>query len=131
MKLHRVVTVPIVVLTAASVRAQTTFTPLGDLPGGTYHSEAWGVSADGTTVVGHSLSTGSVMCVTSGTERMEAFVWKSGTGMLGKCDIPGGPEGSWAYDTSGDGSHYCGYSYSAAGNEALCFNTTFVSGASR
>lgn len=110
--------VPILALSAATAHAQSTFTPLGDLPGGLFHSEAWGVSADGSTVVGHSLSTGAASCLGFGTPHFEAFVWKAATGMVGKCDIPGGPEGSWAYDASGDGSHYVGYSYSVSGNEA-------------
>jgi uncharacterized membrane protein len=114
----RSVIVPASIVLAASARAQSTFTPLGDLPGGSFHSEAWGVSADGTTVVGHSLSTGAGPCTTSGSEGFEAFVWKSATGIVGKCDIPGGPEGSFAYDASADGAHYVGYSYSVGGNEA-------------
>lgn len=101
-----------------SARAQSTFTGLGDLAGGGTHSEAWGVSADGTTVVGHSLSTGAGPCITAGLEHFEAFRWKVSTGMVGLCDIAGGPEGSWAYDASSDGSHYVGYSYSVGGNEA-------------
>ncbi len=116
--MNRFATITAITAFALPARAQSTFTPLGDLPGGVFHSEAWGVSADGTTVVGHSLSTGAVSCVSSGTERFEAFVWKASTGIVGKCDIPGGPEGSFAYDASADGAHYVGYSYSVAGNEA-------------
>ena len=37
------------------------FTPLGDLPGGYFHSEAYGVSADGSVVVGLSDSTPGVL----------------------------------------------------------------------
>lgn len=35
-------------------------TPLGDLPGGSFESKATGVSADGKTVVGTSMSTNGV-----------------------------------------------------------------------
>lgn len=48
------------VLAATSVAAaQPTFTPLGDLPGGWAYSDAWGVSTDGSTVVGSSIVAGS------------------------------------------------------------------------
>jgi len=41
--------------TPATAVAQTaSFTPLGDLPGGEFYSRAFGVSADGTVVVGTS-----------------------------------------------------------------------------
>ena len=38
----------------APAHAQSSFTPLGDLPGGTFASIVTGVSADGTTAVGYS-----------------------------------------------------------------------------
>lgn len=98
--------------------AQSTFTGVGDLPGGIAHSEAWGVSADGTTVVGHSNSGGSPGCVLFFGPLVEAFTWKSSTGIVGQCEVAGGSEGSFAYDASGDGSHYVGMSYTTGGNEA-------------
>ncbi|MCL4778396.1 MAG: hypothetical protein KJ054_12915 [Gammaproteobacteria bacterium] len=58
------------------------FTPLGDLAGGTFRSIGWGLSADGRVVVGSSNSA-------SGTE---AFRWTAGGGMAGLGDLPGGME---------------------------------------
>src|SRR5215510_11305786 len=40
--------------------AQPSFTGLGDLPGGQVYSEAWGVSADGSAVVGSSVISGKI-----------------------------------------------------------------------
>ncbi len=63
---------------AASATALATppsFTPLGDLPGGTFQSGAGGVSADGSIVAGGSTSN----CIAPGYCNGEAFVWQSGT----------------------------------------------------
>jgi probable HAF family extracellular repeat protein len=66
--------IPAGVLLAAppTARAQT-FQPLGDLPGGSFSSVATAISADGSTVVGHSVS---------GTNS-EAFRWTRAGGMQG------------------------------------------------
>ncbi|MCH7603269.1 MAG: hypothetical protein IIB54_10920, partial [Planctomycetes bacterium] len=56
------------------------FQGLGDLPGGSISSGAWGVSADGSVVVG----------VSSSTSGQEAFRWTSGGGMVGLGDLAGG-----------------------------------------
>jgi len=76
------------------------FMGLGDLPGGRFRSFAWGVSADGSVVVGYSDST-------SGTE---AFRWTSSGGMSGLGDLPGGLFGSYATGVSADGSVVVGRS---------------------
>ena len=47
---------PLVALVLTEARAQTTFAPLGDLPGGTFGSIANGISADGSVVVGQGVS---------------------------------------------------------------------------
>jgi probable HAF family extracellular repeat protein len=64
-------------LIVAPAWAQPSFTPLGDLPGGSAHSEAWGVSADGNTVVGASIISGNVLF--GGT--YAAFAWTAQTGI--------------------------------------------------
>jgi probable HAF family extracellular repeat protein len=77
-----------------------TFQGLGDLPGGTFDSRAHGISADGSTVIGSSMSA-------SGTE---AFRWTLGGGMIGLGDLPGGAFYSDAYGASADGSVVVGLS---------------------
>jgi len=66
---------------------------LGDLPGLTFSSTAWGCSADGSVVAGEGTSE-------SGNE---AFRWISDSGMTGLGDLPGGPFGSRAHGISADG----------------------------
>ncbi len=85
---------------------------LGDLPGGSFSSKAYGVSADGLIVVGMGTSA-------SGTE---AFRWTSGGGMVGLGDLSGGSFFSEAYDTSADGSIVVGQGTSASGNEAFIWD---------
>ncbi|MCA9305708.1 MAG: hypothetical protein KDA16_04210 [Phycisphaerales bacterium] len=70
------------------------FSLLGDLPGGSFYSSATAISGDGTTVVGHSHSSNG----------FEAFVWRTGTGMVGIGDLPGGAFDSLAQSVSYDGS---------------------------
>src|SRR5262245_58452318 len=62
---------------ASSAFAQPTLIGLGDLPGGQAYSEAWGVSADGSAVVGASLVNGSVPFGAT----YDAFRWTAETGM--------------------------------------------------
>jgi probable HAF family extracellular repeat protein len=100
----------VVALSCPVVHAQMTFTPLGDLPGGTFFSEATAVSSDGSVVVGVSNSA-------SGKE--EAFRWTSATGMVGLSDLPGGSFQSVARHVSSDGSVIVGYSESASGQTAF------------
>ena len=78
---------------------------LGDLPGGGFESWAFGVSADGSVVVGHSFSASGY----------EAFRWTQATGMVGLGDLPGGEFWSEACDASADGSVVVGVSESASG----------------
>jgi probable HAF family extracellular repeat protein len=91
--------------TSGSAAAQSTFTPLGLLPGGV-NSYALGVSADGAVVVGYSLPG-------------EAFRWTQADGLVGLGDLPGGIFGSQAHGVSADGAVVVGRSYSALGLEAF------------
>lgn len=75
---------------------------LGFLNGGG-RSEANGVSADGSVVVGFSYS--------SAHPRGEAFRWAAGEGMVGLGSIPGS-NSSFANAVSADGSTVVGYAYS-------------------
>jgi probable HAF family extracellular repeat protein len=85
--------------------------PLGDLPDGGFSSEARGVSADGSVVVGQGVGA-------SGTE---AFRWTA-AGMTGLGDLPGGNFFSYANEVSGDGATVVGQSASAQGFEAFVWN---------
>jgi probable HAF family extracellular repeat protein len=85
------------------------FTGLGDLPGGSFDSVAYGVSADGSVVVGRSLSTSA----------HEAFRWTSGGGMVGLGFLPGDVYYSEANGVSADGSVVVGTSFYASGQEAF------------
>jgi probable HAF family extracellular repeat protein len=96
---------------AGSARANGySFTPLGDLPGGSTSSRANGISADGSVIVGSSSSA-------SGNE--EAFRWTNAGGMVGLGDLPGGTFVSFANDVSTNGSVVVGSSSSAAGSEGF------------
>ncbi len=66
---------------------------LGDLPGGDVYSNAYGISADGSTVVGYSFSSNG----------SEAFRWTEESGMLG-LGFPEGAHESTALCASADGS---------------------------
>jgi probable HAF family extracellular repeat protein len=74
-------------------RAGADFIPLGDLPGGAFSSQARGVSADGSVVVGNSISASG----------LEAFRWTAAGGMIGLGDLPGS-FGSGASSVSADGA---------------------------
>ena len=74
------------------------FLPLGDLPGGSFGSGAYGISADGSVVVGFGDSGDSGDPVLT-----EAFRWTSGGGIVGLGELPGGGFGSVAYAVSADG----------------------------
>jgi probable HAF family extracellular repeat protein len=79
-------------------------TGLGDLPGGSFHSDAFGVSADGSVVVGSSLS----------PQGEEAFRWENGL-MTGLGDLPGGSFFSRANAVSDDGSVVVGFGSTSTG----------------
>ena len=95
-----------------------TFLGLGDLPGGGVESYAYGVSADGSVVVGYSNST-------SGPE---AFHWNLAGGMLGLGDLPGGNFFSRALSVSGNGSVVVGWSESDDISTAKAFRWTSDAG---
>ncbi|MFN9671471.1 MAG: hypothetical protein ACK552_02380, partial [Microcystis sp.] len=89
------------------------FQGLGDLPGGSFSSEAYGVSANGSVVVGYSSSSAG----------SQAFRWTQGTGMVGLGDLLGGGFFSRSRGVSADGSVVVGEGNSSAGaiggNEAF------------
>jgi probable HAF family extracellular repeat protein len=82
---------------------------LGDLPGDIFDSWAYGVSADGSVVVGNGV----------GDSGIEAFRWTEAGGMVGLRDLPGSGFSSRAYDVSADGSVVVGMSVGGSGNEAF------------
>lgn len=90
-------------------QAQVMFMGLGDLPGGGVESKAFGLSADGTLVVGSSESG-------NGTE---AFQWTSGSGMAGLGDLPFGGFSSIARAVTPDGSTIVGEGESDIGREPV------------
>ncbi|MFN0198645.1 MAG: PEP-CTERM sorting domain-containing protein [Planctomycetaceae bacterium] len=140
----------LVALGQSPLFAGLVFIPLGDLPGafGTtdFYSIAYGVSNDGSTVVGTSASgahgyeafrwtagegmvglgfggtgmdasaDGGVIVGHSGSE---AFRWTSGTGKVGLGDLPGGTVWSSAAGVSADGTVIVGESVSDNGEEAF------------
>jgi probable HAF family extracellular repeat protein len=94
---------------ALAAAAEPFFLGLGDLPGGSSFSRAWGVSADGSVVVGFD----------SAAAGFEAFRWTEAGGMAGLGDLPGGSFGSWARSVSADGSTVIGVGHSENGSEAF------------
>jgi len=84
--------------------AAASLTPLGHLPGGA-DSDANGVSADGSVVVGRS--------------SFQAFRWTSDGGMVGLGDLPAGSFDSVASTVSADGAVVVGRGNSTSGLEAF------------
>ncbi|HDZ68804.1 MAG TPA: PEP-CTERM sorting domain-containing protein, partial [Phycisphaerales bacterium] len=84
------------------------FQGLGDLPGGGFWSNAVGVSADGSVVVGRGFSASG----------FEAFRWENGV-MIGLGDLPGDGFYSNAFDVSANGSVVVGIGGSDSGPEAF------------
>ena len=101
----------IVVFSATTVFADMSFQGLGDLPGGSFYSRAYGVSADGSAVAGSSRK--------GPDDEKEAFRWTLATGMVGLGDLPGNSFASEASGISADGSVVVGKSRSASGVEAF------------
>jgi probable HAF family extracellular repeat protein len=98
-------------LLAPDARAQgASFQGLGDLPGGSSFSQAFGVSADGSVVVGRSPGQNI---------GREAFRWTETGGMQALGDLPGGGFSSSAEGASADGSVVVGFGNSATNNEAF------------
>lgn len=89
-------------------------TGLGDLAGGADYSEALGINADGSSVVG----------VSTGVNGTEAMLWTASGGMVGLGDLAGGMVYSVAYDVTDDGSMVVGYSISASGTEAMYWTSS-------
>ncbi len=84
---------------------------LGHLPGGGFPSYAFGVSADGSVVVGYSYH--------GNPAGDEAFIWSGGS-LQGLGQLPGGNfDHSRAYNVSDDGTVVVGQSLSASGYEAF------------
>ena len=86
---------------------------LGDLSGSSFYSTAWGVSADGTIVVGQG----------TGDSGTQAFVWDGTNGMDGLGDLPGGSFNSSAQAVSADGSIIVGWGRSEPGKEAFVWDS--------
>jgi uncharacterized membrane protein len=101
----------LVLLTAwtQATDAQPFFTGLGDLKGGQFSSVANAVSADGSTVVGTSMSQSGY----------EAFYWIRQGGLVGLGDLAGGLFFSRPYAVSSSGSTVAGGSISALGEESF------------
>jgi len=89
----------------ATVAWSQTLTWLGTLPGGD-RSQAYGVSADGSVVVGWAINAAG---------RLRAFRWTAAGGMQDLGTLGG--DRSEAYGVSADGSVVVGWSYNAAGYE--------------
>jgi len=85
--------------------AGPSFEGLGDLPGGFFGSVAYGVSADGSVVVGASV----IDSPWPSPDLWEAFRWENGV-MSGLGALPGGIFDSVALDVSADGSVVVGQS---------------------
>ncbi len=98
---------------SVTVHAAPLFTGLGDLTGGSFWSEAFGVSADGAVVVGQGKSA-------SGTE---AFRWTESSGMVGLGDLDGGGFDSEAYGVTADGAVVVGVGNSVSGGEAFLWTS--------
>lgn len=92
-----------------SLSVAASFTGLGDLHGGEFMSQAYGVSADGSVVVGQSDS----------DQGPQAFRWTNVAGMVGLGDLPGGEFSSLAYGVSADSSTVVGVSHSSDGLQAF------------
>lgn len=96
----------------AVARAQS-FSGIGDLAGGAFESEAYGVSADGRTVVGRSRSAAG----------WEAVRWRDNT-LISLGDLPGGPVESYARSANFDGSLLIGTARDASTSRAVRWDGT-------
>lgn len=106
MRFHSLVAfVALVLVSLVSPLPAATFTRLGDLPGGSFDSDALGISATGGVVVGDS----------SSTKGFEAMRWTLSGGMVGLGSLPGGLSfDSLAEAVSADGSVVVGRSQGTA-----------------
>jgi len=90
---------------------------IGALPSGRARARAYGVSADGTVIVG------SDEVWENNEDSGEAFRWTAGTGMVGLGDLPDGRFASGANDVSADGSVIVGVGETAVGGEAVVWTS--------
>jgi probable HAF family extracellular repeat protein len=93
------------------------FEGLGDLPGGNFGSGGFGVSADGSVVVGYGTTANGD----------GAFRWTQATGMTFLGDLPGGETESIARGVSPDGTVVVGQSTST-GDQQQAFRWTSQTG---
>ncbi|MDP2808941.1 MAG: autotransporter domain-containing protein [Rhodocyclaceae bacterium] len=105
----KLIALAIAALSTGTAQAQSAFTPMGDLAGGGFSSTAYGVSGDGSVVVGSS-DIGNAW---------EAFRWTQAGGMVGLGDLPNGSFYSFAYGVSSDGSVVVGSGNGSNGTEAF------------
>ena len=89
--------------------ASADFRGLGDLPGGSFGSNAEAVSADGKVVVGNGTSAAGI----------EAFRWTATGGMKGLGDLPGGDFYSVATTVSANGSVVAGIGTTSNGQKGF------------
>ena len=92
---------------------------LGDLPGGEVLGGAFGLSEDGSVIVGLSSSEASASDGDSIIDTLEAFRWTAETGSVALGDLPGGSYSSVASAISADGSIVVGDSSTDSGREAF------------
>lgn len=90
--------------------AAASFTPLGFLSESDQNSEAWGVSGDGSVVVGTSYT--------------KAFRWTANDGMQALGSLPGGGGESYGWDVSSDGQVIVGISASSIGQQPFRWTAT-------
>jgi probable HAF family extracellular repeat protein len=90
---------------------------IGALPSGRARARAYGVSADGTVIVGRD------EVWENNEDSLEAFRWTAATGMVGLGDLPDGRFASEANDVSADGSVIVGVGETAVGGEAVVWTS--------
>jgi hypothetical protein len=114
---------------SAAFGQQASLTPLGDLPGGRFDSEANGIgisAADGPVAAGVTNVATPPGDPSPFPDTSEAFRWTRAGGMQGLGDLPGGQYLSLAHGVSGDGTAVVGYS--AADNAIFAFRWTAATG---
>jgi len=94
--------------TVTAEAVEPSFTGLGDLPGGDYQTRAYGISGDGTVVVGEGAGPGGY----------EPFMWTQETGVVGLGWLPGGDFGL-ARSVSADDSVIVGFGKTTGGYEVF------------
>jgi probable HAF family extracellular repeat protein len=88
-------------VSSTSVAGMCRFQGIGDLPGGNFYSKAYGISTDGSVIVGE----------TESGSRIEGFRWTELEGMMGLGNLTGSDlDSSRAYGVSADGSVIVGSS---------------------